>query len=62
MNNKTIEFHNTPYLTRELVDNWLMHAREDKRDSAEIALFEDILKMIDIALSVLVPENNKQLI
>lgn len=30
---KTIEFHNTPGLTREYVNNWLIHARK-KKDGA----------------------------
>lgn len=54
--NKTIEFHNTPRLTREYVSNWLTHARKEKRQAAEIAVLEDILTMLDVALSVLTPE------
>lgn len=52
----TIEFHNTPKLTREYVNNWLTHARKEKRPAAEIAVLEDILKMLDVALSVLMPQ------
>lgn len=62
---KTIEFHNTPGLTREYVNNWLIHARKDKAAPAQIAVLEDILKLIDVALTVLqpepaAPENKKQ--
>lgn len=62
---KTIEFHNTPGLTREYVNNWLIHARNDKADPAQIAVLEDVLQLIDVALSVLVPgpaepDNKKQ--
>lgn len=53
---KTIEFHNTPGLTREYVNNWLIHARKDKAAPAQIAVLEDILKLIDVALTVLQPE------
>lgn len=62
---KTIEFHNTPGLTREFVNNWLIHARKDKAAPAQIAVLEDVLKLIDVALTVLqpepaAPENKKQ--
>ncbi len=63
---KTIEFHNTPGLTREYVNNWLTHARKDKKTApAQLAVLEDVLKLIDIALTVLQPgpanpENKKQ--
>lgn len=62
---KTIEFHNTPGLTREYVNNWLIHARKDKAAPAQIAVLEDVLKLIDVALTVLepgqaAPENKKQ--
>ena len=63
---KTIEFHNTPGLTREYVNNWLTHARKDKKISAaQIAILEDVLQLIDVALTVLepgpaAPENKKQ--
>lgn len=52
---KTIEFHNTPGLTREYVNNWLIHARKDKAAPAQIAVLEDVLQLIDVALSVLAP-------
>lgn len=61
---KTIEFHNTPGLTREYVNNWLIHARKDKSAPAQIAVLEDVLKLIDVALTVLepgpAPDNKKQ--
>ena len=51
----TIEFHNTPGLTREFVNNWLTHARKNKAAPAQIAVLEDALKLIDVALTVLEP-------
>ena len=62
---KTIEFHNTPGLTREYVNNWLIHASKDKAAPAQIAILEDVLKLIDVALTVLqpgpaAPEKKKQ--
>ena len=62
---KTIEFHNTPGLTREYVNNWLIHARKDKAAPAQIAVLEDVLQLIDVALSFLAPgpaepDNKKQ--
>lgn len=53
---KTIEFRNTPGLIREYVNNWLIHARKDKAAPAQIAVLEDILTLIDVALTVLQPE------
>lgn len=53
---KTIEFRNTPRLTREYVNNWLIHAQKDKAPAAQIAVLEDILTLIDVALTVLQPE------
>lgn len=50
---KTIQFHNTPALTREYVNNWLTHARKDKK--AQPALLEDVLQLIDVALTILEP-------
>ena len=53
---KTIEFHNAPGLTREYVNNWLTHARKNgKQSPAQIAILEDVLQLIDVALSVLAP-------
>lgn len=53
---KTLEFHNTPHLVREYVNNWLTHARKDKKKTpAELAVLEDILTLIDVALTVLEP-------
>ena len=53
---KTIEFNNTPELTREYINNWLTHAKKDKKTlPAQIAILEDVLKLIDVALTVLQP-------
>lgn len=52
---KTIEFHNTPGLTREYVNNWLVYARKEKAAPAQIAVLEDVVKLIDVALTVLQP-------
>lgn len=61
---KIIEFHSTPGLTREYVNNWLEHARKDKAAPSTIAVLEDVLKLIDVALTILkpgpvAPENKK---
>jgi len=66
MANKTIQFSNTPQLTREYVNNWLVQAKKDKKKTpAELALLQDILTLIDVALTVLIPQdgtntNNQQ--
>ena len=53
---KTIQFHNTPALTREYVNNWLTHARKDKKaQPSQLAVLEDVLQLIDVALTVLEP-------
>ena len=52
---KTIEFHNTPDMTRAFVNNWLTHARKQKKSAAELAVLEDVLTMIDVAMTVLEP-------
>lgn len=53
---QTIQFHNTPALTREYVNNWLIHARKDKKaQPAQLAVLEDVLQLIDVALTVLEP-------
>lgn len=56
MANKTIQFSNTPQLTREYVNNWLVQAKKDKKKTpAELALLQDIITLIDVALTVLEP-------
>lgn len=61
MAEKTIKFHNTPALTREFVNNWLTHERQNKKMSpVEIAVLEDVLKLIDVALTVLTPGPSEQ--
>lgn len=53
----TIEFHNTPALTREYVNNWLVHAKKQNGvEPGQLAVLEDVLKLIDVAISVLQPE------
>lgn len=52
-----ISFHNTPGLTREYVNNWLIHLRKEKQaQPAQIAILEDVLKLIDVAMQVLKPQ------
>ena len=62
---KTIEFHNTPQFTREFVSNWLTHVKKHKDSPTHIAVLEDVLQLIDVALTVLepgpaAPDNTKQ--
>lgn len=51
----TIEFNNTPAFTREFVNNWLTHVKKHKHSPVHIAVLEDMVKLIDVALSVLEP-------
>ena len=52
---KTIEFHNTPSFTREFVNNWLTHTKKHNHSPAHVAVLEDVVKLIDVALTVLEP-------
>ena len=60
-----IEFHNTPQFTREFVNNWLTHVKKRKDSPTHIGVLEDVLQLIDVALTVLqpgptAPDNTKQ--
>lgn len=52
---KTIEFHNTPQFTRKFVNIWLTHIKKHKDSPTHIAVLEDVLQLIDVALTVLEP-------
>ena len=53
---KTITFNNPPLVVRAYTQQWL-NAQKVKKDAtpAEVALMEDIVQLIDIAISVLKP-------
>lgn len=50
-----ITFHNTPRFYLEYTKNWLAHQRKEKANPAEIAIVEDIQKLVEIAVGVLDP-------
>ena len=52
---KTISFHNTPDFYLAYTKNWLAHQRKAKASPAEIAIVEDIHKLVEIAVGVLSP-------
>jgi len=52
---QTISFHNTPSFYLEYTKNWLAHQRKEKANPAEIAIVEDIQKLVEIAVGVLDP-------
>jgi len=53
---KTIEFHNTPQFYLAYVKNWLTHEKKGgKASPAEIAIIEDIAKLVEIAVAQLAP-------
>lgn len=54
-NNKTISFHNTPSFYLEYTKNWLAHRRKEKANPAELAIVEDLHKLVEIAVGVLDP-------
>ena len=51
--------HNTPTFYLEYTKNWLAHQRKAKANPAEIAIVEDIHKLVEIAVGVLQPIPNK---
>ena len=52
---KTITFHNTPTFYLEYTKNWLAHQRKAKTNPAELAIVEDLQKLVEIAVGVLEP-------
>lgn len=52
---KIIKFNNTPSFYLAYVKNWLSHQRKQKTAPAEIAIVEDICKLVEIAVNVLEP-------
>ena len=52
---KTISFHNTPSFYLEYTKNWLAHKRKEKANAAELAIVEDLHKLVKIAVGVLAP-------
>lgn len=53
---KTIEFHNTPSFYLAYTENWLAQQKKAKADPAQIAIVEDIHKLVSVAVGVLAPE------
>lgn len=54
-NNTTIQLHNTPTFYLEYMKNWLAHKRKENANPAEIAIVEDLTKMVQIAVDVMDP-------
>ena len=52
---QTITFHNTPDFYVAYTKNWLAHQRKAKANAAELAIVEDICKLVEIAVGVLTP-------
>lgn len=52
---ETITFHNTPTFYLEYTKNWLAHKQKEKANPAELAIVEDINKLVEIAVGVLTP-------
>ena len=52
---QTISFHNTPSFYLEYTNNWLAHQRKAKANPAELAIVEDLHKLVEIAVGVLDP-------
>lgn len=52
---QTVSFHNTPNFYLEYTKNWLVHQRKAKANPAEIAIVEDLCKLVEIAVDALDP-------
>lgn len=53
---KPVELHNTPQFYLEYVKNWLAHEKKkEKANPVELALVEDLAKLVEIAVGVLSP-------
>ena len=52
---QTISFHNTPSFYLEYTTNWLAHQRKAKANPSELAIVEDLHKLVEIAVGVLDP-------
>ena len=50
-----IQFHNAPSFYVEYTKNWLAHQRKVNANPAELAIVEDIQKLVEIAVGVLDP-------
>lgn len=62
---QTLTFHNTPSFYLAYTENWLAQKKASKANPAEIAIVEDIHKLVGVAVSALTPvpaepENTKQ--
>ena len=56
---KVVSFHNTPKFYLEYVNNWLAHQKKEKANPAEIAIVEDLYKLVEIAVGMLEPVPNE---
>lgn len=52
---KTLSFHNTPSFYLAYMENWLTHKRKEKANPAEIAIIEDLKKIVEIGVAHLEP-------
>lgn len=53
---QTLTFHNTPSFYLAYTENWLARQKKAKADPAQIAIVEDIHKLVGVAVGVLAPE------
>ena len=52
---QTLTFHNTPSFYLAYTENWLAQQKKAKADPAQIAIVEDIHKLVGVAVSALTP-------
>lgn len=58
-NKKTITFNNTPAFYLECTRNWLAHQRKANAPDVELAIVEDISKLVEIAVGVMTPAESE---
>ena len=51
----TIQFYNTPQFYLAYTANWLVKKKKEKASPAEIAIVEDLHKLVKVAINALEP-------
>lgn len=57
---KTVILHNTPQFYVGYCKGWLARKRKEKTNPVEIAIVEDILKLVQITADQMEPKNSKE--
>lgn len=52
---KQIHLFNTPQFYLEYMKNWLAHKKKENAPRSEVAVVEDLTKLVEVAVSSLTP-------